>query len=141
MAAVACPSAPGKGQVRAPEKGARYLHSPSAETPALATASPAILGIGPTDSAAAEFLRSTGTGEMFDWGADPSGFIRDMAAARLACNGRAMPVLGSPCGTQTGPLPAADGKAAMSGCAAAASDYSRSALTARLAALLSALSH
>lgn len=133
MAAVAHPSAPGKGQVRAPEKGARDLHSPAAETPTQATAA-AILGIGPTDSAAAELLRATCTGEMFDWDADPSAFIRDAAAARWRCSGRAMPLLGSPCGTQTGPLPAADGTAA-------ASDYSRSALTARLAALLSALSH
>ena len=107
--------------------------SPSAETPAPATASPVILGIGPTDSAAAELLRATCTGEMFDWDADPSGFIRDVAAVRWRCSGRAMPVLGSPCGTQTGPLPAADGKAA-------ASDYSRRALTARLATLLSSLS-
>lgn len=118
MAAVASPSATGKGQVRAPEKGARYLHSPSAETPAPATASPVILGIGPTDSAAAELLRATGTGEMFDWDADPSGFIRDAA-----------------------PSPAADGKAATSGCKAAASDYSRRALTEKLVTLLSALSH
>ena len=132
MAAVAHPSAPGKGQIRAPEKGAQYLHSPAAETPTQATAA-AMLGIGPTDSAAAELLRATGTGIMFDWDADPSAFIRDAAAARLACNGRAMPVLGSPCGTQTGPLPAADG-------IAAASNYSRRALTARLATLLSSLS-
>lgn len=132
MAAVAHPSAPGKGQIRAPEKGAQYLHSPAAETPTQATAA-AMLGIGPTDSAAAELLRATGTGIMFDWDADPSAFIRDAAAARLACNGRAMPVLGSPCGTQTGPLPAADGTAAASG-------YSRRALTARLATLLSSLS-
>ena len=122
-----------------PEKGARDLHSPSAETPAPATAA-TILGIGPTDSAAAELLRATGTGKMFDWDADPSWFIRDLAATRWRCSGRAMPVLGSPCGTQTGPLPAADGKAAMSGCTAAASDYSRRALTARLATLLSSLS-
>lgn len=38
--------------------------------------SPVILGIGPTDSAAAELLSSTGTGIMFDWGDDPSEFIR-----------------------------------------------------------------
>lgn len=125
-------SAKSKGQVRVPEKEARHLHSPAAETPTQATAA-AILGIGPTDSAAAELLRATGTGIMYDWDADPSAFIRDAAAARLACNGRAMPVLGSPCGTQTGPLPAADG-------IAAASNYSRRALTARLATLLSSLS-
>ena len=112
MAAVASSSATGKGQVRAPEKGARYLHSPSAETPAPATASPAILGIGPTDSAAAEFLRATGTGEMFDWDADPSGFIRDVAAAHYGGADR--------------PSPAA---------------YSRRALTEKLVTLLSALSH
>lgn len=115
--------------------------SPSAETPAPATASPVILGIGPTDSAAAELLHATCTGEMFDWDADPSGFIREVAAVRWRCSGRAMPVLGSPCGTQTGPLPAADGKAATSGCKAAASDYSRRALTAQLVTLLSSLSH
>ena len=125
-------SAKSKGQVRVPEKGAQYLHSPAAETPTQATAA-AMLGIGPTDSAAAELLRATGTGIMYDWDADPSAFIRDAAAARLACNGRARPVLGSPCGTQTGPLPAADGIAAASG-------YSRRALTARLATLLSSLS-
>ena len=34
--------------------------------------------------------------------------LRKASSAR-ASNGRAMPVLGSPCGTQTGPLPAADG--------------------------------
>ena len=35
----AFPSAAGKGQVRAPEKGARHLHSPSAETPSHAAVS------------------------------------------------------------------------------------------------------
>lgn len=37
--AEALPSAAGKGQGRAPEKGARYLHSPAVETPAHASAS------------------------------------------------------------------------------------------------------
>ena len=37
---------------------------------------PVVLGIGPTDSAAAELLASTGTGVMVDWSADSSEFIR-----------------------------------------------------------------
>lgn len=37
-----------------------------------------------------------------------------IAAAEAGLSGRAMPVLGSPCGTQTGPLPVADGLAAAS---------------------------
>ena len=136
MAAAAAPSAKSKGQVRVPQgEPGTCIAFPQSDA-----AMPRVLGIGPSDSAAAELLRATCTGEMFDWDADPSWFIRDVAAARLACNGRAMPVLGSPCGTQTGLLPAADGKAAMSGCAAAASDYSRRALTARLTTLLSSLS-
>ncbi|MBR3562269.1 MAG: glycosyltransferase [Bacteroidales bacterium] len=132
MAAVAFPSATGKGQVRALEKGARYLHSPSAETPAPATASPAILGIGPVDSAAAELLRATCTGEMFDWDADPSGFIRDVAAAR---NGEA----GGGCGLRSiFPERVAQQRGADRPSPAA---YSRRALTEKLVTLLSALSH
>ena len=34
-------------------------------------AGPFVLGIGPTDSAAAELLASTGTGKMFDWDETP----------------------------------------------------------------------
>ena len=93
-------------------------------------AGPVVLGIGPTDSAAAELLASTGTGRMFDWSADPSEFIRDAAAARLASNGRTMQVPGSPCGTRTCPLSAAAGKAAA---------YSRRTLAAKLAELLNSL--
>ena len=94
-------------------------------------AGPIVLGIGPTDSAAAELLDSTATGVMFDWSADPAEFIRDAAAARLASNGRTMQVPGSPCGTRTCPLSAADGRAA--------ADYSRSALARRMAELLTSI--
>ena len=41
--------------------------------------SPVILGIGPSDSAAAELLASTGTGLMIDWSTDPSELIREAA--------------------------------------------------------------
>ena len=133
MAAVAHPSAPGKEQVRATEKGARHLHSPAAETPTQATAA-AILGIGPTDSAAAELLRATGTGIMFDWDADPSAFIRDAAAMPSAAGkGPVCVPQGEPSTGIARPLHAKR--------AAAASDYSRRALTAQLVTLLSALSH
>ena len=87
-------------------------------------AGPSILGIGPTDSAAAELLRATGTGIMFDWDADPSAFIRD-AAAMPSAAGKGQACITRPEQRQR---------------VAAASDYSRSALTARLAALLSELS-
>lgn len=133
MAAAAAPSAKSKGQVRAPEKGPRYLHSPAAETPTQATASPAILGIGPTDSAAAELLRATGTGIMYDWDADPSAFIRDAATVPSAAGkGPVCVPQGEPSTGIARPLHAKR--------AAAASDYSRRALTARLATLLSSLS-
>ena len=116
-----------------PEKEARHLHSPAAETPTQATASPAILGIGPTDSAAAELLRATGTGIMYDWDADPSAFIRDAAAVPSATGkGPVCVPQGEPSTGIVRPLHAKR--------AAAASDYSRRALTARLATLLSSLS-
>ena len=44
---------------------------------------PAVLGIGPADSAAAQLLRDTGAGEMFDWEDDPSAFIRAAASSSL----------------------------------------------------------
>ena len=113
VAAVAFPSATGKGQVRASEKEARYLHSPSAETPARATAPPVILGIGPEDSAAAELLRDTGTGVMFNWDADPSEFIRTAAGSSF---------------------PVADGKPS------AVADFSRRVLASKMATLLESLS-
>lgn len=81
-------------------------------------AGPFVLGIGPTDSAAAELLSATGTGIMVDWNADPSSFIRD-AASRLDVAAR--------------PFPAADGNESVS-------NYSRRALTAKLADLLATIS-
>ena len=125
-------SAKSKGQVRVPEKEARHLHSPAAETPTQATAA-AILGIGPTDSAAAELLRATGTGIMFDWDADPSAFIRDAAVLPSAAGkGQAHVPQGEP--------GACIARPEQRHRTAAASDYSRRAFTARLATLLSSLS-
>jgi hypothetical protein len=132
MAAAAGPSAKSKGQVRVPEKGARHLHSLAAETPTQATAA-AILGVGPTDSAAAELLRATGTGIMYDWDADPSAFIRDAAAVPSAAG------KGPVCVPQGEPSTGI-ARPEQRHRAAAASDYSRRALTARLATLLSSLS-
>ena len=95
-------------------------------------AGPFVLGIGPSDSAAAELLASTATGKMFDWDADPSGFIRDVAAARY---GEA----GGGCGLRSiFPERVAQQRGADRPSPAA---YSRSALTAQLVTLLSALSH
>ena len=94
-------------------------------------AGPSILGIGPVDSAAAELLRATGTGEMFDWDADPSGFIRDVAAARY---GEA----GGGCGLRSiFPERVAQQRGADRPSPAA---YSRRALTAKLADLLATIS-
>ena len=45
---------------------------------------PCILGIGPEDSAAADLLRATGTGEMIDWTNDPAEFIRAAAVSSSA---------------------------------------------------------
>ena len=113
MAAAARPSAKSKGQVDA--------------------AIPIVLGIGPADSAAAELLRATGTGIMFDWDADPSDFIRDAAALPSAAGkGQAHVPQGEP--------GACIARPEQRNRAATASDYSRRALTARLAALLSELS-
>ena len=96
-------------------------------------AGPFVLGIGPTDSAAAELLRATGTGEMFDWNADPSGFIRAAAAAPSAADkGQAHVPQGEPGACIARPEQRQR--------AAAASDYSRRALTEKLVTLLSALS-
>ena len=72
MAATARPSATGKGRDCVPqgEPSSRIAR------PQATAAMPVVLGIGPTDSAAAELLSSTGTGVMVDWNADPSEFIR-----------------------------------------------------------------
>jgi hypothetical protein len=95
-------------------------------------AGPFVLGIGSSDSAAAELLASTATGKMFDWDADPSGFIRDVAAARY---GEA----GGGCGLRSiFPERVAQQRGADRPSPAA---YSRRALTAQLVTLLSALSH
>ena len=105
---------------------------------------PAVLGIGPTNSAAAELLASTGTGVMFDWDEDPSEFIR------AAADGREGVVTAGGCwyrapfsGARTSPSPAAEGKSAAVAVAPAADGraaaYSRIALASRMADLLSSL--
>ena len=86
MAAAARPSATGKGRDKPSPKIGRFSGAPESvpqgepssriARPQAIAAMPTILGIGPTDSAAAELLASTGTGIMFDWGDDPSEFIR-----------------------------------------------------------------
>ena len=129
MAAAARPSAKSKGQVRVPqgEPGTCIAF------PQVDAAIPIVLGIGPADSAAAELLRATGTGIMFDWDADPSDFIRDAAALPSAAGkGQAHVPQGEP--------GACIARPEQRNRAATASDYSRRALTARLAALLSELS-
>ena len=93
-------------------------------------AGPAVLGIGPTNSAAAELLASTGTGVMFDWSADPSGFIMDAAALPSAAGkGPVRVPQGEP---GTGIARPIDAKRA-------AAAYSRKALAARMTDLLSSL--
>ena len=97
-------------------------------------AGPFVLGIGPTDSAAAELLRATGTGEMFDWSDDPARIIRETAGSCVGvfadgeCRFRA-PFSGA----RTCPFPVADSEPAVSG-------FSRRALTAKLADLLVTIS-
>ena len=95
-------------------------------------AGPVVLGIGPTDSAAAELLASTGTGVMVDWSTDPSELIRAAADERESV------VTAGGCwyrapssGARTSPSPAAEGKSAAA--------YSRQALAARMADLLTSL--
>ena len=106
-------------------------------------AGPIVLGIGPTDSAAAELLTSTGTGIMFDWSADPSELIRAAADERESV------VTAGGCwyrapssGARTSPSPAAEGKSAAVATSAAdgrAAAYSRMALAARMAELLTSI--
>ena len=72
-------------------------------------AGPAILGIGPEDSAAAELLRSTACGTMLGWDTDPTDFLRT--------------ALVQPSATGKGPVSA----------------YSRRALTSHMAGLLGSL--
>ena len=106
-------------------------------------AGPIVLGIGPTDSAAAELLASTGTGVMVDWSADPSELIRAAADERESV------VTAGGCwyrapssGARTSPSPAAEGKSAAVATSAAdgrAAAYSRMALAARMAELLTSI--
>ncbi len=87
--------------------------------PPQSSRTPVVLGIGPTGSAAAELLRSTGTGTMFDWDSDPSGFIRDIFNEGFSHN-------------------FADGHSEQCEKSSVAA-YSRKALSARMAALLQEL--
>ena len=106
-------------------------------------AGPFVLGIGPTDSAAAELLASTGTGVMVDWNADPSELIRAAADERESV------VTAGGCwyrapssGARTSPSPAAEGTSAAVATSAAegkAAAYSRMALAARMADLLTSI--
>lgn len=106
-------------------------------------AGPIVLGIGPTDSAAAELLTSTGTGVMVDWSADPSELIRAAADERESV------VTAGGCwyrapssGARTSPSPAAEGKSAAVATSAAdgrAAAYSRMALAARMSELLTSI--
>ena len=136
MAAAANPTAQGKGQGRPPKIGGATLHSPAAETPARA-AGPWVLGIGPEDSAAADLLRATGAGDMVSWTADPTEIIRQAAAASCAglADGECRYLAPLFPGARTCPFPAAEEEAA-----AATTDYSRRALTAKLSELLASVS-
>ena len=106
-------------------------------------AGPIVLGIGPTDSAAAELLASTGTGVMVDWNDDPSELIRAAADERESV------VTAGGCwyrapssGARTSPSPAAEGKSAAVATSAAdgrAAAYSRMALAVRMAELLTSI--
>lgn len=93
-----------------------------------------VLGIGPSDSAAAELLASTGTGVMIDWSDDPARIIRETTGSCVGvfadgeCRYRA-PFSGA----RTCPFPVADSEPAVSG-------FSRRALTVKLADLLATIS-
>ena len=115
---------------------AATLHSPAAEMPSRA-AGPWVLGIGPSDSAAAELLRSCGAGDMVSWTADPTEIIRQAAAASCAglADGECRYLAPLFPGARTCPFPAAEEEAA-----AATTDYSRRALTAKLSELLASVS-
>ena len=97
-------------------------------------AGPFVLGIGPTDSAAAELLASTDTGVMIDWSDGPAGIIRETEDSCVGvfadgeCRYRA-PFSGA----RTCPFPVADSEPAVSG-------FSRRALTVKLADLLATIS-
>ena len=135
MAAVACGRAmPGLGAPCGTQPGPLPVADGLA-----AAAMPVILGIGPTDSAAAELLASTGTGIMFDWSADPSELLMEAAAADSSVG----PIAGEGCGLRSifpdrvakqrgagRPFLAADGRAAA---------YSRKALAGRMAELLTSI--
>ena len=96
-------------------------------------AGPFVLGIGPSDSASAELLHSTGTGDMVDWSSDPSAFIRDAAAWPSAAGKRQVRVPQGEPGTCIA-------RPVQRPRTAAASSYSRRALTAKLADLLATIS-
>ena len=104
--------------------------------PAQATG-PWVLGIGPEDSAAADLLRATGAGDMVSWAADPTEIIRQAAAASSVglADGECRYLAPLFPGARTCPFPAAEEKAA-----AATTDYSRRALTAKLSELLASVS-
>ena len=97
-------------------------------------AGPFVLGIGPTDSAAAELLASTDTGVMIDWSDGPAGIIRETEDSCVGvfadgeCRYRA-PFSGA----RTCLFPVADSEPAVSG-------FSRRALTVKLADLLATIS-
>ncbi|MBR5924225.1 MAG: glycosyltransferase [Bacteroidales bacterium] len=94
-------------------------------------AGPAVLGIGPTDSAAAELLISTGTGVMFDWSENPAEFIRTCHSEPKAyCHSEPLVSCHSEPAQQVKESDGADGRAAA---------YSRKALAGRMAILLTSL--
>ena len=94
-------------------------------------AGPAVLGIGPTDSAAAELLISTGTGVMFDWSENPAEFIRTCHSEPKAyCHSEPLVSCHSEPAQQVKESDGADGRAVA---------YSRKALAGRMAILLTSL--